>query len=96
MITLQHTLVTLLGLRGNERELDEEIQYVLLPDAIRRYCGPRQYSHFEKSYDGKEKSKRGRPQEAYFRFPASPSLRPRLRQYDMVQSSAEFCFCRAQ
>ena len=56
MITLQHTLVTLLGLRGNERELDEEIQYVLLPDAIRRYCGPRQYSHFEKSYDGKDTS----------------------------------------
>lgn len=56
MITLQHTLVTLLGLRGNERELDEEIQYVLLPDAIRRYCGPRQYSHFEQSYDGKDTS----------------------------------------
>ena len=56
MITLQHTLVTLLGLRGNEREMDEEIQYVLLPDAIRRYCGPRQYSHFEQSYDGKDTS----------------------------------------
>lgn len=56
MITLQHTLVTLMGLRGNERELDEEIQYVLLPDAIRRYCGPRQYSHFEQSYDGKDTS----------------------------------------
>ena len=54
MITLQHTLVTLLGLRGNERKLDEEVQYVLLPDAIRRYCGPRQYSHFEKSHDGKD------------------------------------------
>lgn len=56
MITLQHTLVTLMGLRGNERELDEEVQYVLLPDAIRRYCGPRQYSHFEQSYDGKDVS----------------------------------------
>lgn len=56
MITLQHTLVTLMGLRGNERELDEEVQYVLLPDAIRRYCGPRQYSHFEQAYDGSDVS----------------------------------------
>lgn len=54
MITLQHTLVTLLGHLGNktkkedvEKELDAEIAYVLFPDAIRRYCGPRQYSHFE-------------------------------------------------
>ena len=54
MITLQHTLVTLMGLRGNERELDEEVQYVLLPDAIRRFCGPRQYSHFEQAYDGSD------------------------------------------
>ncbi len=56
MITLQHTLVTLMGLRGNEREMDEEMQYVLLPDAIRRYCGPRQYSHFEQAYDGSDVS----------------------------------------
>lgn len=47
MITLQHTLVTLFGLRGDEEKLDEEIHYALFPDAIRRYCGPRQYSHFE-------------------------------------------------
>ena len=54
MITLQHTLVTLLGHIGSknkkedaEKELDDEIAYVLFPDAIRRYCGPRQYSHFE-------------------------------------------------
>ena len=54
MITLQHTLVTLMGLRGDERELNEEIQYVLLPDAIRKYCGPRQYTHFEQAYDGSD------------------------------------------
>ncbi len=56
MLTLQHTLVTLLGLRGNERELEEEVKFILLPDAIRKYSGPRQYSHFEKTYDGKEVS----------------------------------------
>ena len=63
MITLQHTLVTLMGLRGNEREIDEEIQYVLLPDAIRRFCGPRQYSHFEKAYDGTDVS--------WFKYPSA-------------------------
>lgn len=47
MITIQHTLVTLFGLRGDEEKLDGEISHVLLPDAIRRYCGLRQYSHFE-------------------------------------------------
>lgn len=47
MITLQHTLVSLFGCAGDEKKLDEEISYVLLPDAIRRYSGPRQYSHFE-------------------------------------------------
>lgn len=47
MLTLQHTLTTLFALRGDEEKLDSEISYVLLPDAIRRYCGPRQYSHFE-------------------------------------------------
>lgn len=52
MITLQHSLVTLFGLRGNEEEFDKEVPYVLIPDAIRRYCGPRPYSHFEENPDG--------------------------------------------
>ena len=56
MITLQHTLVTLLALNGDEEQLRKEVPYVLLPDAIRRYLGPRQYSHFESSYDGKDVS----------------------------------------
>ena len=53
MITLQHTLTTLFALNGNEDKLDDEIPYVLLPDAIRRYCGPRQYSHFEEHPNNK-------------------------------------------
>lgn len=47
MITLQHSLITLFANNGNEKEFDKEISYVLLPDAIRKYCGQRQYSHFE-------------------------------------------------
>lgn len=47
MITLQHSLITLFANNGDEEELRNEIPYVLLPDAIRKYTGLRQYSHFE-------------------------------------------------
>jgi len=63
MITLQHSLVTLFGLRGNVEEFEKQVPYVLIPDAIRRYCGPRVYSHFEESADGKDIS--------YLHFPIS-------------------------
>ena len=54
MITLQHSLVTLVGLRGNIEEFEKQVPYVLIPDAIRRYCGPRPYSHFEETPDKKD------------------------------------------
>ena len=54
MITLQHSLVTLFGLRGDEKEFERQVPYILIPDAIRRYCGPRPYSHFEETPDGKD------------------------------------------
>lgn len=47
MLTLQHSLVTLLSVEGNIQKFRDEIAYVLLPDAIRRYTGARQLSHFE-------------------------------------------------
>lgn len=56
MITLQHSLVTLLNLDGDIKSFKKEIPYVLLPDAIRAYSGPRQYSHFEESADGHDVS----------------------------------------
>ncbi|MGN1298469.1 MAG: hypothetical protein ACI4UE_00570 [Candidatus Scatovivens sp.] len=52
MITLQHSLITLFSQKGNEEKFRKEIPYVLLPDAIRKYCGPRQYSHFEQTESG--------------------------------------------
>jgi hypothetical protein len=52
MITMQHSLVTLFGLRGDVDAFEKEIGYVLLPDGIRRYCGPRPYSHFEENPEG--------------------------------------------
>ncbi len=63
MITIQHSLVTLFGLRGDEEEFEKQIPYVLAPDAIRRYCGPRPYSHFEETPDGRDVS--------YMHFPRS-------------------------
>ena len=49
MLTLQHSLITLFANNGDEKKFYDEIAYVLIPDAIRKYCGQRQYSHFEKS-----------------------------------------------
>lgn len=55
MITLQHTLSTLCSTNDNS-EFKKVLPYALLPDAIRMYTGERQYSHFEKSSDGKDVS----------------------------------------
>ncbi len=62
MKTLQHTAIyfwalwakhgKLLGVPATYREFHEELPFVLLPDAIRGYIGPRQASHFEMRPDG--------------------------------------------
>lgn len=49
MLTLQHSLITLLSLDGDIEKFKQIIPYVLLPDAIRRYTGARQTSHFEEN-----------------------------------------------
>ena len=48
MITLQHALVTLVGLRGNEEELKTEIQYVYDGKGIRKVIIP--YIEYLKMY----------------------------------------------
>lgn len=58
MITLQHSALYYLALNGKRKtcylkEFMEEVPYVLLPDAIRAYIGPRQAGHFEMTPDGK-------------------------------------------
>lgn len=53
MNTLQHSLVTYLS---NPDKFQERIATNLLPDAIRMYTGPRQYSHFEASPTGEDVS----------------------------------------
>lgn len=54
MITLQHSLLTLIHYDGNINDFKTEIPYVLLPDSVRSYGIPRQCSHFEQSKDGKD------------------------------------------
>ncbi len=48
MITLEHSAVSLIKLGFDEKKFKEVIPYILEPDAIRRYSGPRVLSHFEK------------------------------------------------
>lgn len=65
MNTLQHSLMELISLIENKSrnlktneeligKFKEELPYILFPDAIRAYVGPREPSHFEKSVDGKD------------------------------------------
>lgn len=72
MITLQHSALYYLAM-GNKRkscylkEFMEEVPFVLLPDAIRAYIGPRQAGHFEITPDGKTYSWMEYPNEATIR-----------------------------
>ncbi len=52
MITLQHSALYIMALAAKRKsnyltEFMEEVPYILLPDAIRAYIGPRQAGHFE-------------------------------------------------
>lgn len=74
MITRQHTAIfamqifTKLGgnLQAFEREFEKRLPFVLLPDAIRAYVGPRQAGHFERTPDGNNFS--------WMKFPTSNVL----------------------
>lgn len=56
MLTLQHSLVTFLALDGDIDRFRFIVAYDLLPDAIRRYIGARQTSHFEINSTGMDVS----------------------------------------
>lgn len=56
MLTLQHSLVTFLALDGDIERFRFIVAYDLLPDAIRRYTGARQTSHFEINSTGTDVS----------------------------------------
>lgn len=56
MLTIQHSLITLLILDGDMEKFRSVIPYVLLPDAIRCYTGARQLSHFEVNSDNSDVS----------------------------------------
>lgn len=56
MLTLQHSLVTFLALDGDIDRFRFIVAYDLLPDAIRKYTGARQTSHFEINSTGTDVS----------------------------------------
>ena len=57
MLSIQHAMCSALYYRNDKsEEFTERLGYVLLPDAVRAYSGPRPYSHFERSSDGKDVS----------------------------------------
>lgn len=56
MLTLQHSLVTFLALDGDIDRFRFIVAYNLLPDAIRKYTGARQTSHFEINSTGTDVS----------------------------------------
>lgn len=73
MITLQHTSVYAMALMDKisndrivEKRMVRDIPWLLLPDAIRAYTGPRQISHFEVTPDGTDVS--------WMEFPSGETL----------------------
>ena len=62
MQTIEHVMCLLLACGGDMKFFDEHLAAFLLPDAIRMYSKAREYSHFEKSPDGRDSS--------HMRFPA--------------------------
>lgn len=54
MITRQHSALTYMSheYKGSIQTFKREIPWVVLPDGIRAYSGPRQMSHFEQKPDG--------------------------------------------
>lgn len=56
MLTLQHSLVTFLALDGDIDRFRFIVAYDLLPDAIRKYTGARQTSHFKINSTGTDVS----------------------------------------
>lgn len=72
MITLQHSALYLMALAAKRKanylsEFMEEVPYVLFPDAIRAYIGPRQAGHFEMAPSGMECS--------WMKYPCEQTIR---------------------
>lgn len=75
MISMQHAALYYLALRSKrdadhltvKLEFQKEVPFVVLPDGIRAYSGPRPISHFETTPDGNDIS--------YMTFPAEDVLK---------------------
>ena len=68
---------------GMMQEFKREIPFVLLPDAIRAYVGPRQMSHFEQTPDGTAKSWMRFPDERILKL-LTPEKAADMIRYEMA------------
>ena len=88
MITLQHSALSLMAIADlnssskdkAQEAFQKQIPWVLLPDAIRMYVGPRQPSHFEDLPDGTDT--------AWMKFPTGDELA--VYKKDALQESVNF------
>lgn len=81
MKTIQHTLAYVLSCKEyNEDDIRRMVPYVLLPDAIRCFTGPRQYSHFERA--------RNEDDSSWMTFPADMK---RLSKEAFAQTESHLC-----
>lgn len=88
MITLQHSAVAIMAiadLNSNSKiktkeAFQKQIPWILLPDAIRMYVGPRQPSHFEDLPDGTDT--------AWMKFPTGDELA--VYKKDALQEGVNF------
>lgn len=56
MLSIQHVMSAVLATGDDRAWMDGHMAALVFPDAVRAYCGPRQYTHFERSADGSDVS----------------------------------------
>lgn len=83
MITRQHTALTFMAFGSKEtvHSFKHAIPWVLLPDAIRAYSGPRQMSHFEETADGTDTAWMIFPNEMTLRALSKDNFEEKVRFY---------------
>lgn len=83
MITRQHTAISAMAhsSKGSIQTFKQEIPWILLPDGIRAYSGPRQMSHFEQLPDGTDTAWMIFPNEVTLRSLSKDTFEEKVRCY---------------
>lgn len=83
MITRQHTAISFMAhsSKGSIQTFKQEIPWILLPDGIRAYSGPRQMSHFEQLPDATDTAWMIFPDEVTLRKLSKDTFEEKVRCY---------------